>query len=76
MLVKDSFVVAAKGGRVTFVYAVAGKGTLSGPPPPAPHSIALSPEILVVARTSPALKIVADPDQPLALFVVRIVEKS
>jgi hypothetical protein len=75
VLVKDEYVVAPKERTVTFVYAVAGNGRLQGLAG-TPPAIALSPEILVIAHSSPALKVVADPAAPLALFVIRIPKKD
>jgi hypothetical protein len=71
VLLKDSFVVAPRAQTVTFVYAVAGKGHVEGA-----ERIALGPKILVVARSSPELKIVADRDGPLALYIVRMPKKG
>jgi hypothetical protein len=68
VLVKDAYVVEPKAGVVTLVYAVAGEGSVEG----AGDRIALTPETLVLVRSSPRMNVVASPTAPLALFVVRL----
>ena len=70
-LIDKSYVVRPKERAVTFLYVVAGKGHVESP-----ERIALAPEILVVARKSPEMKVVNDGKEPLAFYVVRIPKKD
>lgn len=67
-LVKDRATVETRGYAATLVYAARGRGALDG----LPQAVRLSPGVLAVLRVQATVTARADPEHPLALYVVQL----